>query len=188
MNLQINDLIKFLKQKYTPEVIDLIYSSFEFASSHHGDQLRKSGEPYIIHPIATVKILASWDMDANTLVAGMLHDVLEDTHCSEQEMIDAFGQEVTTLVKFVTKVSLYSKDRRNNVLHTNLEEKYSIQVFMSMSYDLRAMIIKIADRYHNMQTINYLRPEKAKRVAQETLDIYAAIAGRLGCIKSKLIF
>ncbi|AJQ45475.1 potassium ABC transporter ATPase [Ureaplasma diversum] len=183
---QVRDLLNFLKEKkYSTHTIDLVHKSFEFANYHHGDQVRKSGEPYIIHPIATTKILASWDMDENTLIAGMLHDVLEDTYCTEEEMIKTFGKEVTTLVKFVTKVSVYSKNNRKNNLYTNLAEKYSIQVFMSMSYDLRAMIIKIADRYHNMQTIQYVKPEKAKKVAQETLDIYASISGRLGMYKVK---
>lgn len=183
---KLDDLYDFLRQKkYSTQTIELVQKSFDFANYYHGDQTRKSGEPYIIHPIATVRILASWDMDESTLVAGMLHDVLEDTNCPEEVMEKTFGKEVTQLVCFVTKVSLYSKNRRNKVSHTNLEEKYSIQVFMSMTQDIRAMIIKIADRYHNMQTIQYLRLEKAKRIATETLEIYANISGRLGMYRVK---
>lgn len=184
---KINELVDFLKtKKYSQQAIDLIYKSFLFAKKHHASQVRKSGEPYIIHPIATVKILASWDMDEYTLVAGMLHDVLEDTDCCVNEMIAEFGEEVTKLVKFVTKVSEYSKNHRKKEAQKTTEiENYSIQVFMSMTQDIRAMIIKIADRYHNMLTIKHLPKEKAYRIAKETLDIYANISGRLGMYKVK---
>lgn len=184
---KIDDLIDYLKQKkYNQNIIDLVYKSFEFAYKFHFHQKRKSGEPYIIHPIATVKILASWDMDEHTLIAGMLHDVLEDTDCSEDHMEEVFGEEVTKLVKFVTKVSEYSKTHRKKLdVKRKEEENYSIQVFMSMTQDIRAMIIKIADRYHNMQTIKHLQNEKAMRIASETLDIYANISGRLGMYRVK---
>ncbi|WP_031489193.1 RelA/SpoT family protein [Ureaplasma canigenitalium] len=172
-------------KKYDDSAIKRLYDAFLFAKQWHGNQLRKSGEPYIIHPIATTRILAEWDMDVDTLIAGMLHDVLEDTEASEEMIYNAFGKDVHQLVKFVTKVSLYSKQQRKNLDVEKLVEDYSIQVFMSMSQDIRAMIIKIADRYHNMQTINFVKPEKAKRIAKETLEIYASIAGRLGMYKVK---
>ncbi|MCV3743652.1 RelA/SpoT family protein [Ureaplasma sp. ES3154-GEN] len=180
---ELNQLM--VSKEYSQHTIDMVNEAFVFANQKHGDQQRKSGEPFIVHPITTVKTLVSWLMDEKTLVAGMLHDVIEDTNCSEQELNAAFGQEVTKLVMYVTKVSVYARNQRNKINKDKTLEMYSIKVFMSMVEDIRAMIIKLADRYHNMLTIDYLRAEKQQRVAKETLDIYANIAGRLGMYKVK---
>lgn len=186
-----NEKIQELKEalvnaKYKEEDINKVMEAANFAAVKHANQLRKSGEPYVIHPISTSIILIDWDMDVNTIIAGVLHDVLEDTETEEYEIEEKFGLEVLTLVKYVTKVSLFSKKNRTlQKEKSEIEKDYTIQVFLSMSNDLRAMIIKLADRYHNMTTIKYLPEHKQKRIAQETIEIYAKIAGRLGMYNIK---
>ncbi|MCV3753918.1 RelA/SpoT family protein [Ureaplasma zalophigenitalium] len=183
---QMRELVQLMQEKeYSEHTVSEVRKAFEFANKMHGEQQRKSGEPFIIHPITTVKTLVLWLMDEKTLVAGMLHDVIEDTTCTEEELKNEFGQEVCKLVMFVTKVSIYARNQRNTINKDKTLEAYSIKVFMSMTEDIRAMIIKLADRYHNMLTIEYLREEKRRRVAKETLEIYANIAGRLGMYKVK---
>ncbi|GAA5414527.1 RelA/SpoT family protein [Ureaplasma ceti] len=188
---KINELkTKLIEANYQEPDIQKALAAAEFARIKHNNQFRKSGEPYVIHPICTAIILISWDMDISTIMAGILHDVLEDTITKDEEIEERFGHEVLTLVKYVTKVSLYSKENRKEQLEkSEVQKDYTIQVFLSMSDDLRAMIIKLADRYHNMTTIQYLREDKQRRIAQETLELYAKIAGRLGMyeIKTDLI-
>ena len=172
--------------KYDIKDIQEIQKAALFAAKKHDGQLRKSGEPYVIHPIETARILISWNVDIPTIIAGLLHDVLEDTMTEEHEISDEFGKEVLTLVKYVTKVSLYSrKNRINQEEKTEIEKTYTIQVFLSMASDLRAMIIKLADRYHNMTTIKYLPDHKQHRIAKETFEIYAKVAGILGMYSLK---
>lgn len=183
----INKLLLDAKQaQISEENIKEIEKAAKFAELKHFGQFRKSGEPYIIHPLATAKILLSWRMDVETIITGILHDVLEDTPTTEQEIQDNFGVDVLNLVKYVTKVSLLSKEnRREHLQKTELENNYIVQVFLSMSEDIRGMIVKLADRYHNMTTIQYLRPDKQKQIASETMDIYAKVAGRLGMYRLK---
>ena len=172
--------------KYDLNDVQSIKEAAIFAAKKHDGQLRKSGEPYVIHPIQTAKILISWNVDVPTIIAGLLHDVLEDTMTEEHEISDVFGKEVLTLVKYVTKVSLYSrKNRINQEEKTEIEKTYTVQVFLSMASDLRAMIIKLADRYHNMTTIKYLPEHKQQRIAKETFEIYAKVAGILGMYNLK---
>lgn len=174
------------KANYNDNDIQTILTAANFAIQKHNGQFRKSGEPYVIHPIETAKILINWDLDLPTIIAGLLHDVLEDTMTEEKEIKDLFGNEVLTLVKYVTKVSLYSrKNRTIQEEKSELEKKYTVQVFLSMASDLRAMIIKLADRYHNMTTIEYLPLPKQQRIAKETFEIYAKVAGRLGMYNLK---
>ena len=183
----INKLLLDAKQaQISEENIKEIEKAAKFAELKHFGQFRKSGEPYIIHPLATAKILLSWRMDVETIITGILHDVLEDTPTTEQEIQDNFGVDVLNLVKYVTKVSLLSKEnRREHLQKSELENNYIVQVFLSMSEDIRGMIVKLADRYHNMTTIQYLRPDKQKQIASETMDIYAKVAGRLGMYRLK---
>lgn len=125
-------------------------------------------------------------MDSDTICAGILHDVLEDTNASENDLREIFSEQVIYLVNSVTKISKYSnKNRHNNVYGAN-KQSYLIQVFLNISKDLRVLFIKIADRYHNMKTIYHLKKEKQKRIALETKEIYANLAGRLGMYKIKI--
>lgn len=180
-----NLLRKASMNNYAQNDLDLIKEAAIFADKKHAGQLRKSGEPYIIHPIATASFLIDWNMDIETIVAGLLHDVVEDTNTTLDEIERTFSKNVAILVKYVSKVSDFSKKNRSNATNISGEQDYIIQVFLSMSHDLRAMIIKLADRYHNMLTIHYLAPEKQKRIASETFNLYANIAGRLGMYELK---
>lgn len=165
--------------------IKKIKKAFDFANLKHGTQLRKSGEPYIIHPLETAIFLAEWKMDTDTIITGLLHDVLEDTECSKKEIQDKFGNTVGELVEAVTKVSKLSEQNRAKQTYDAENSQYVIKVIMSISNDVRAVMVKIADRMHNMQTINHLRREKQLRIANETFNIYANIAGRLGLYHQK---
>ena len=186
VNQQIDELInKAHKKQYSQEDINFIKKAAEFAKLKHEGQKRKSGEPYIIHPIATASFLIDWNMDVDTVASGLLHDVIEDTNTTEEEVEKNFNKDVARLVKYVSKVSDFSKKNRSNTINISGENDYTIQVFLSMSNDLRAMIIKLADRYHNMLTIHFLKPEKQIRIANETFNLYANIAGRLGMYELK---
>lgn len=191
MNTNIDKKIELLaniakEHNYTDSNINKIIEAVNFAKIKHNGQFRASGEPYIIHPIETAIILIDWKMDVSSVIAGLLHDVLEDTFTEEIEIKKNFGDDVLFLVKNITKVSLYSKQNRQDKRDkSKIEKDYIVQVFISMTVDIRAMIIKLADRYHNMTTIKYLKPEKQLKIAKETLDVYANVAGRMGMYKLK---
>ncbi|MCD8365281.1 MAG: bifunctional (p)ppGpp synthetase/guanosine-3',5'-bis(diphosphate) 3'-pyrophosphohydrolase [Clostridiales bacterium] len=169
-------------QKYHPsEDTSMVEKAYRLASTAHKDQKRKSGEPYIIHPLYVAIILAELEMDKETIVAGLLHDVVEDTSISEQEVTDEFGEEVALLVDGVTKLGQLSYDAdKVEVQAENLRK-----MFLAMAKDIRVIIIKLADRLHNMRTLQYMSPEKQKEKARETMDIYAPIAQRLGISRIK---
>ena len=160
---------------------DLIGRAFDTAKALHDGQLRKSGEPYLIHPIAVAKILAELGMDEETIVGGLLHDVVEDTEYTRAQLVEEYGEEVALLVDGVTKLGQlsYSADKLE-VQAENLRK-----MFLAMAKDIRVIIIKLADRLHNMRTLQYMRPEKQLEKAKETMDIYAPIAQRLGISKIK---
>ncbi len=169
-------------RKYHPSTdVSVIRKAYELAKEAHGDQRRKSGEPYIIHPLWVSIILASLEMDKETIVAAMLHDVVEDTAVTEEEIEKEFGSEVALLVDGVTKLGRlsYSSDKLE-VQAENLRK-----MFLAMAKDIRVIIIKLADRLHNMRTLQFMTPEKQKEKARETMDIYAPIAQRLGISKIK---
>ncbi len=179
-------IAKMKKSNYAKKEISIVKEAIFFAVKHHDGQFRKSGEPFVTHPLQVAIILIDWNMDCATICAGILHDVLEDTYASEEDLKKFFKDDVIYLVKAVTKISKYSnKNRSDNVYGTN-KEKYLIQVFLNISKDLRVLFVKIADRYHNMQTIFYLKKDKQKRIALETREIYANLAGRLGMYKIKV--
>lgn len=185
---QKSDLIidKMRGSKYEKKEIQLVKQAINFAVKYHDGQLRKSGEPFVTHPLQVASILIDWNMDSDTICAGILHDVLEDTSATENDLKKIFSDQVIYLVNSVTKISKYSnKNRHNNVYGSN-KQSYLIQVFLNISKDLRVLFIKIADRYHNMKTIFHLKKEKQKRIALETKEIYANLAGRLGMYKIKI--
>jgi GTP pyrophosphokinase len=169
--------------KYHPSAdISLIEKAYKIASEAHKEQFRKSGEPYIIHPLWVGIILADLEMDKETIVAGMLHDVVEDTVMTLDDITREFGSEVALLVDGVTKLGQlsYSKDKLE-VQAENLRK-----MFLAMAKDIRVIIIKLADRLHNMRTLEFMTPAKQQEKARETMDIYAPIAQRLGISKIKI--
>lgn len=162
-----------------------IKKAYEFALRKHDKQVRKSGEPYMIHPLETAIFLANWKMDTSTIITGLLHDVLEDTDTVEEEITKKFGKDISEMVLAVTKVSKLSEQNRVKENYETTNNEYLIKVIMSVSKDLRPIMVKLADRMHNMLTIHHLKKEKQKRIANETFYIYANVAGRLGMYQQK---
>ncbi|MEE2876403.1 MAG: bifunctional (p)ppGpp synthetase/guanosine-3',5'-bis(diphosphate) 3'-pyrophosphohydrolase [Candidatus Neomarinimicrobiota bacterium] len=162
---------------------DLLWPAYRYSKENHEGQLRKSGRPYFEHCIAVAQLLAEWNMDLNTIIGGILHDCIEDTNSTFQEVSDEFGEEVAELVDGVTKLGGIEFDSRREKQAENL-----MKMFLSMAKDLRVIIIKFADRLHNMRTIEYLPLIKQRRIAVETRDVYSPLAHRLGmfAIKSEL--
>jgi len=162
----------------SPEERERVHRAYLFAEEAHRGQLRRSGEPYITHPVAVAAILASLHMDADTLAAGLLHDTIEDCGVSGEELERRFGPTVRRLVEGETKVSKLYK-----LANLEGEEKRAEdlrQMFIAMAEDVRIIIVKLADRLHNLRTLEHMPPEKQRRIAQETLEIYAPLAHRLG--------
>ncbi|MGN0659827.1 MAG: RelA/SpoT family protein [Emergencia sp.] len=154
---------------------ELIGRAFDTARQLHDGQLRKSGEPYMIHPIAVAKILANLGMDDETIVGGLLHDVVEDTEYTREQLVVDFSEEIALLVDGVTKLGAIKFDTKEEAQAENLRK-----MFLAMSKDIRVLIIKLADRLHNMRTLEFMRQEKKIEKSRETLDIYAPLASRLG--------
>ena len=161
--------------------IDRIGKAYDVAAEMHRGQLRKSGEPYLIHPLAVAEILAGLGMDESTIIAGLLHDAVEDTPYTQEELVRDFGEEVGVLVDGVTKLGSLKFDSKEERQVENLRK-----MFLAMSKDIRVLIIKLSDRLHNLRTINYMTHDKIVEKCQETLDIYAPLAARLGIYSMKM--
>lgn len=166
-----------INPKYDDSVI---IKAYEIARSLHDGQFRKSGEPYIIHPVAVAKILAGFGMDNETVIAGLLHDVVEDTSYTREQLVEDFDEKIADLVDGVTKLGNISYDSTEAAQAENFRK-----MFLAMSKDIRVLIIKLADRLHNMRTLEYMPTEKRTSKAMETLEIYAPLAGRLGIFSIK---
>ena len=171
------DKIKGFNDAYD---MDLIGRAYDVAEKQHEGQLRKSGEPYLIHPLAVATILAELGMDDKTIVAGLLHDVVEDTDYSMERLNEEFGEEIGILVDGVTKLGAIVFENREQRQVENLRK-----MFLAMSKDIRVLIIKLADRLHNIRTIDYMSEQKIIQKCQETIDIYAPLASRLGMYNLK---
>ena len=166
-----------INSKYNTE---LIGKAFDTAQRLHEGQLRKSGEPYFIHPINVAYILAEMGMDDATIVGGLLHDVVEDTDYTREQLVEDFNEEIALLVDGVTKLGTIKFESKEEIQAENFRK-----MFLAMSKDIRVLIIKLADRLHNMRTMGFMKPEKIVEKCNETLDIYAPLASRLGIFKVK---
>src|SRR3990167_1272724 len=158
---------------------ELIKKTYEFAKRAHEGQKRMSGELYFIHVFETAKILAKFGMDVQTIVAGLLHDVLEDAKVTEEEIKKEFGEDIVFLVNGVTKLGTLKY--RGHERHVESLRKF----FVAIANDLRVVIIKFADRLHNLRTLQFVREDKRKRIAMESIEVYAPLANRLGMGKLK---
>ena len=195
-----DDLISRVKKYHPSDDITLIEKAYQLAAEAHKQQTRKSGEPYIIHPLYVSIILADLEMDKETIAAGLLHDVVEDTIYTKEQIAEWFGEEVALLVDGVTKLQQinFPHERAQEQLPIGEKtldksaEKLELQaenlrkMFLAMAKDIRVIIIKLADRLHNMRTLKHMPPEKQQQIARETLDIYSPIAQRLGISKIKV--
>lgn len=175
MDISINDIINAV-QSYNPNAdFDLILKAYNLANEAHADQKRVSGEKYITHPLHVAMILTELHIDDVTIAAALLHDVVEDTIYTIDKMKELFGEEVAMLIDGVTKLSkMQYKSKEDQQLETYRK------MFLAMAKDIRVIMIKLADRLHNMRTLKYMREEKQKRIAKETLEVYAPLANRLG--------
>ena len=180
INYGIDDVINVAKKNNRHVDIKLIKKAYDFAKEKHGDQLRRSGEPYIIHPIQVAYILSSLGLDASTISAALLHDVIEDTDVTLQNLAKEFSEEIASMVDGVTKLGKlnYSSKEEEQV------ENYR-KMFLAMGKDIRVILIKLADRLHNMRTLKYLTRDRQIANARETMDLYAPLANRLGMYSLK---
>ena len=176
------DLIVRVRKYHPSDDISLIEKAYRLADDAHRNQVRKSGEPYIIHPLCVAIILADLEMDKETIAAGLLHDVVEDTIFTTEEIREQFGDDVALLVDGVTKLSRLQYDGDK----LELQAENLRKMFLAMAKDIRVILIKLADRLHNMRTLDHMTPEKQQEKARETLDIYSPIAQRLGISKVKV--
>jgi len=177
----INDIITELKKRKRKANIKLVQKAYEFASKNHEGQLRKSGEPYIIHPLNVAYILATIDLDEETICAALLHDIVEDTKVTKQDVINLFGQEIANLVDGVTKLTQF---QQNITVKEQQVEDYR-KMFLAMGKDIRVILIKLADRLHNMRTLKFLSRDRQIAISKETMELYAPLANRLGLYSLK---
>ncbi len=178
--IRFNDILEKVSRWYTEKDLVPLQKAYVFAAQAHKGQVRRSGEPYLSHPLEVAHLLADMKMDAITLSAGLLHDVLEDTDVTAPELNEMFGKDITHLVEGVTKIGLI-EESSPETRHAETIRK----IILAMTDDLRVIFIKLADRIHNLQTLKYLPENKQQQIARETLDIYAPIANRLGMGKIK---
>ena len=184
--IRLNDILQRVVAYHPDPDLDILKKAYVYSAKVHQGQLRKSGEPYLVHPLEVGGILAQLKLDEASIVAGLLHDTIEDTLATSEELTELFGTEVATLVDGVTKLSKFSASAS-----LSQEEKQAEnfrKMIIAMAQDIRVILVKLADRTHNMRTLDFMSTEKQQRIAQETLDIYAPLANRLGIswIKTEL--
>ena len=168
-------LTKVISKYLNETEVERVREAYKLADEAHLGQFRSSGEPYITHPIAVTEICAGWKLDADSLMAALLHDVIEDQDVSKQELAGKFGTDVAEIVDGVSKL-----ERLHFETKSQQQAESFRKMLLAMSRDVRVILIKLADRLHNMRTLDAVSPDKQRRIAQETLDIYAPIAHRLG--------
>ncbi len=171
----IHDLCEILETYLEPNQVKEVYRAYLFGAEAHEGQHRLTGEPYIYHPLEVARILADMRMDYSTIIAALLHDVIEDTSTAREQLADEFSEEVATLVDGVSKLTQVKFGSKAEAQAENFRK-----MILAMVKDIRIILIKLADRLHNMRTLGVMRPEKKRRIAKETLEIYAPIANRLG--------
>ncbi len=174
------DVLSKINNNYSAEDCEILIAAYKYAEQMHGGQKRASGEPYFTHPCAVAEILVDLGLDAPTVAAAFLHDVVEDTPATEEDILRRFGKEIMTLVDGVTKL-----DKINYHSHEEEDAENFRKIFVAMANDVRVIIIKLADRLHNMRSLNFLSNERQQRIAKETLEIFAPLAGRLGISQIK---
>ena len=177
----IQNFLSKVKHYYHPQDVDKIYEAFEVAQKAHEGQFRASGRPYITHPTIVADILIDMGLDVDTICAALLHDTVEDTYITDEDLRTKFGDEIADLVAGVTKLEKIQFHDKEEEQAENMRK-----MFFAMAKDIRVMLIKLADRLHNMRSLQYMSPEKQQRIAKETLDIFAPIAGRLGISQIKI--
>jgi GTP diphosphokinase / guanosine-3',5'-bis(diphosphate) 3'-diphosphatase len=170
-----SDLCAYLDSYLEPEQVSEVYKAYLFGAEAHDGQTRLSGEPYIYHPLAVAKTMAEMRMDHKSIIAAILHDVMEDTHISKERIIEEFGEDVAELVDGVSKLTHLKFRSKAEAQAENFRK-----MMLAITKDLRVILVKLADRLHNMRTLGVMRPDKRRRIARETLEIYAPIAQRLG--------
>lgn len=176
----IEDLIKIIEKYMTEDEVAFVMKAYEYAKAMHKDQKRKSGEPYIMHPVNVAIILADLDMDVETIIAALLHDVVEDTPATYDDVKNMFSEDIANIVDGVTKLNKLNYKSSEDFQAENLRK-----MILAMNNDIRVIIVKLADRLHNLRTLEYMNEEKQKQKAKETIEIYAPLAGRLGIFKIK---
>src|SRR3989344_4794295 len=175
-----SELLQRAKPHYEENELLELEHAIDFASKHHEGQKRKSGEPYIIHPLSVAEILVEWGMDIDTVLAGVLHDTVEDTDATLQEIENLFGRDVAFLVDGVTKVSQARAGMRDLNSYLPQTKDNLSKLLIAVGQDVRVIIIKLADRLHNLSTLQHMKPEKQIKIARESLEVFAPMADRLG--------
>ncbi|MFZ5812358.1 MAG: RelA/SpoT family protein [Thermodesulfobacteriota bacterium] len=179
--IRINEIIDKVSDYMSEAELDLIRKAYVFSATAHAGQTRLSGEPYLSHPLEAANILAELRLDAATVAAGLLHDTVEDTKATVDEIEEDFGEEVADVVDGVTKISQISFESKEEAQAENIRK-----MILAMAEDIRVVLVKLADRLHNMRTLDFQKPEKQALIAQETMDIYAPLANRLGLHRVKI--
>src|SRR5436309_4512553 len=178
--IRIEEIVEKVGRNHPQADLDVLRRAYFFSALHHKGQTRASGEPYLVHPLEVAEILADMRLDEVSVSTGLLHDVVEDTLVDIETIREYFGEEITVLVDGLTKIANISDLSKEKQQAENVRK-----MVLAMVTDVRVVLIKLADRLHNMRTMQYLKPEKRERISQETLDIYAPIAHRLGMGKMR---
>ncbi|MEW6456003.1 MAG: bifunctional (p)ppGpp synthetase/guanosine-3',5'-bis(diphosphate) 3'-pyrophosphohydrolase [Acidobacteriota bacterium] len=177
--IRFDDIVEKI-QAYAPDFnLDILRKAYVFAAKAHKGQIRRSGEAYLSHPLEVLNVLVDWKLDEVTLTAGILHDILEDTDTTVDELKEYFGEEISSIVDSLSKISSIS------LSDSELQGENIRRIFMAMMKDIRVIFVKLADRLHNMRTLNFLSEDLQKKIASETLEIYAPLADRLGMGKTR---
>ena len=178
--MRLNDILDTVGNYANNADLDVIMRAYVFSAKAHAGQVRKSGEPYLTHPLAVAGILSDWKMDVDTIATGLLHDTMEDCLVTQSDLLDLFGDEVAELVDGVTKIGKLEFRSKEEAQAENFRK-----MVLAMAKDVRVILVKLADRLHNMRTMQHMRSDRQKAISQETLDIFAPIANRLGLSKVK---